>query len=99
MNETLFRDTLVGFGRGVIKVLISLLVGIGVGLLTFGITIRDMDNIWNKPGPPGEFFLAIGVGLLSTGFVMTLLFFLPRLWKAPERPVGKLPVYEEELAA
>jgi hypothetical protein len=94
MNETLLR-----FGQGVIKVLVSLLVGIGVGLLTFGITVRDIDNIWNRGGPPGEFFLATGAALLSTGFVMALLFFVPRLWKAPERAVGKVPVYEEELSA
>jgi hypothetical protein len=99
MNERLLRDTLLRFGRGVIKVLVSLLVGIGVGLLTFGITVRDIDSIWDRPGPPGEFFLATGAGLLSTGFVMALLFFVPRLWSAPEQAGGKVPVYDEELAS
>jgi hypothetical protein len=32
-------------------------------------------------GPPAEIFTASGAGLLATGVMMMLLFFVPRLWK------------------
>jgi hypothetical protein len=92
MNETLLR-----FGQGVIKVLVSLCVGVGIGLVTFGDAMRGIDNIWNTPGPPAELFLAIGAALLATGIMMALLFFVPRLWSAPKRLVSKPPVYDEAL--
>lgn len=90
MNETLLT-----FGRGVVKLLVSLFVGTGIGLLTFGIASKDIENIWYRPGPPSEFFLAVGAGLLSTGMMMVLLFFLPRLWKGPAPAARKGPAYEE----
>ena len=52
-------DTLYALGRGIIKTLVSLFVGGGIGLLTFGITTRDMPDLWERNGPPGAFFIAL----------------------------------------
>jgi hypothetical protein len=93
------NEMLVTFGRGIIKFLMSLFVGTGVGLMTFGIAVNDIDAMWTRPGPPSGFFVATGAGLLSTAIMMALLFFLPRLWNAPAQAVVKRAVYEEELAA
>jgi hypothetical protein len=91
------HETLLTVGRGIIKLLVSLFVGTGVGLLTFGITARDIDTMWDRPGPPNEFFTATGAALLSTAIMMFVLFFLPRVWKAPAQGVVKSPVYDDEL--
>ena len=92
MNETLFA-----LGRGIIKLFVSMFVGTGVGLLTFGLNARDIDTIWNRPGPPNEFFTAVGAGLLSTAIMMFLLFFVPRMFNAPVQAAVKTPVYDDEL--
>jgi hypothetical protein len=86
--------TLLALGRGIVKILISLFVGSGVGLLTFGITTKDIPDLWERSGPPWGFFVAMGAGLLATGAMMVLLFFLPWLWKAPDGkgvPYSELP--------
>ena len=85
--------TLQSLGRGIVKTLISLFVGGGIGLLTFGITTKDMPDLWERSGPPGGFFIALGAGMLATGAMMVLLFFLPgRFSKAP---AGKGAPYSE----
>ena len=73
-------ELLGAFGRGIVKMLISLFVGGGVGLLTFGITTKDKPEIWEqfRQGPNGEFFLALGAGLLTAGGMMLIMFLLPR---------------------
>jgi hypothetical protein len=76
-------EILLTFGRGVIKLLISLFIGAGAGLLTFGITTMGKPNIWRQPDPPGEMFLGIGVGLLTAGVLLLVLFFIPGRRKAP----------------
>jgi hypothetical protein len=81
------NELLLVFGRGVVKVLVSLLVGTGIGLVTFGISVRGQPEFWQQRQPPGELFLAVGVGLLSAGLLMMVMFLLPRLWKA--RPYGE----------
>jgi hypothetical protein len=83
------NGVLLDFGRGVVKVLISLSVGTGVGLLIFGISVKDKPEVWNMSYPPGEMFMAVGAGLLSTGALMTVLFLLPRLWKARSTDLAK----------
>jgi hypothetical protein len=90
MNETLLT-----FGRSIVKLLISLFVGIGIGLVTFGVVVEDVENIWDRAGPPSGFFLAMGATVLSTGIMMALLFLLPMLWAAPARAAMKGPAYEE----
>jgi hypothetical protein len=92
MNETLFA-----LGRGIIKLFVSMFVGTGVGLLTFGINARDIDTIWARPGPPNEFFTAVGAGLLSAAIMMFVLFFVPRMFNAPVQAAVKTPVYDDEL--
>ena len=87
MDRTLFA-----LGRGIVKTLISLFIGSGVGLLTFGISTRDMPDLWEHRGPPPGLFTATGAGLLATGAMMVLLFSLPR----PSRvPVGKGVLHDE----
>lgn len=85
------NDLLLTFGRGVVKVLISLLTGAGVGLMTFGVTIRSKPELWNLHDPPGELFLSLGAGLLTTGVLMTALFLVPRLRKDRAETPGKRP--------
>jgi hypothetical protein len=71
-------DLLLAFGRGVVKTLISVFVGTGVGFLTFGASVEDTQVLWRAYGPPAELFLAIGAGMLSSGAVMFVLFSFPR---------------------
>jgi hypothetical protein len=78
------QETLLALGRGIVKTLISLFIGSGVGLLTFGVSTRDMPDLWDHRGPPPGFFTAMGAGLLATGAMMVLMFALSRPRKAPE---------------
>jgi hypothetical protein len=81
-------------GRGIVKTLVSLFVGGGIGLLTFGTTTKDVPDLWERNGPPGGFFTALGAGMLATGAMMVLLFFLPRLSKdsaGKGAPYSELP--------
>jgi hypothetical protein len=64
------RETLVALGHGIVKVMVSLFVGTGVGLVTFGVMTRDRPEIWEMRNPPGEVFLSVGIGLLTAGTVL-----------------------------
>jgi hypothetical protein len=75
MNE--FATILLALGRGIIKILISALVGFGVALLVIGISTSNRPEVWNRQGPPGELLMGIGAGLLSGGGTLLALFFLP----------------------
>ena len=88
MND--FTRIVLAFGRGFIKLLISVIVGFGVGLLVIGITTANRPELWQRRDPPGEIFIAVGAGLLSGGVTLLLLFFVP--WF--KRSVG--PEYLEE---
>jgi hypothetical protein len=88
------EDLFLSFGRGVIKFLVSLFVGTGVGMLTFGILTRDRPEVWSSREPPAELFLGIGAGLLSAAAMMIVLFFVVRQRgsRLPSgRPDGKYP--------
>jgi hypothetical protein len=85
------KDVMLASGRAVAKILISLCAGAGVGLVTFGRTVRDTPDLWLRPGPPPGFFLALGTGLLTTAVLMTLLFYLPLPRKNSPLAVAKLP--------
>jgi hypothetical protein len=76
-------------GRAVVKILIAVCAGTGVGLVVFGISVRDTPDFWRQSGPPAGFFLATGVGLLTAGALMMLLFLLPRPWKAQPSALAK----------
>ncbi len=83
------REVLLAFGRGLVKFLVSLFVGSGVGLFLFGFFTRGQ--------PTGELFLAIGAGLLSAGVMLLLLFGIPWLRGRPrpqerrEQPLSEKP--------
>ena len=88
------QETVLALGRGIVKTLISLFMGSGVGLLTFGIMTRDIPDFLEHRGPPPGLFTAAGAGLLATGAMMVLLFALPRPRRAPEGkgvPFDELP--------
>jgi hypothetical protein len=88
-------ELLLALGRGVVKVLISVFVGTGVGLLTFGLSVKDKPEVWERRDPPGEMFLAVGAGLLSTGGLMTALFYLPRSRNTRPTAPDKIPIQDD----
>jgi hypothetical protein len=83
------NEVFLAFGRGVVKFLISCFVGTGVGLLTFGIAVKDNPYWYSAPAPPGGLFVGFGAGLLTTGGMMMALFFGPRVWKGPPAEAAK----------
>jgi hypothetical protein len=64
------------FGRGIIKLLVSLLAGFGVGLLVIGNAARGDPDFWRER-PPGGLLEGIGAGLLTAAAMLLLLFFMP----------------------
>lgn len=84
MND--FKELLFAIGRGFIKLLISAVVGVGVGLLLAGISMsnRRFDpQMWARES---EVLIGVGAGLLSGGAMLVLVFLLPWLFKrAPQR--------------
>jgi len=90
MNE--FATIVLALGRGIIKILISALVGFGVALLVIGISTSNRPEVWQRQGPPGELLMGIGAGLLSGGGTLLALFFLP--WFIRRRAE---PTFGEEL--
>jgi hypothetical protein len=70
-------------GRGLIKLLISLFTGLGVGLLVFGINAQDDPSFWRSPYPPAALFISFGAGLLTTTALLVVLFVVPWLWRKP----------------
>ncbi|MCI0681630.1 MAG: hypothetical protein L0Y71_05970 [Gemmataceae bacterium] len=85
MND--FTRIVLAFGSGIIKLLISVVVGVGVGLLVFGITTAGRPEIWEMRGPPGEFFISLGAGLLSGGALLMALFFVPWFFRRAPEPM------------
>lgn len=83
MND--FTTIVLAFGRGIIKILISGLVGFGVALLVIGIATAGRPDVWRGP-PPGELLMGIGAGLLSGGGMLLALFFIPWFLKRPQAP-------------
>jgi len=47
-------------------------------LLALGIAGRDKPDLWERRGPTPELLLGVGVGLLSAGAVMAILFLFGR---------------------
>ena len=94
-KEVAMEETLRAFGRGIIKVLISLFVGAGAGLMTFGIGLMRNPAMWNQREPPGEMFLGIGVGCLTAGVMLLVLFIFMGRRKPPSFPDrGETGVFE-----
>ena len=67
----------------IVKLIIGIATGIGLGLLTFGVTLMqhgvmlDFEALGENGPPPSELFLALGVALLSLGFTLLILFVGP----------------------
>lgn len=72
-------DVLFAFGRGLVKLLIALFIGVGVGLVTIGSLAIKSPEAWNfrQPPPFGPLLLGIGAGLLTAGGVLFILIFIP----------------------
>jgi len=85
MND--FTRIVLAFGRGVIKVLISVLAGFGVGILVVGIATAGRPDVWQQRSPPGEVLMGIGAGLLAGGGTLLALFFLPWFMKRSAEPL------------
>src|SRR5882724_1976880 len=85
------REVLLAFGRGIVKVLISLLIGTGSGMLALGIAARDKPDLWHQQqrGPTPEVSLGIGVGLLAAGGLMAILFLFSRRRAFDDEPGRK----------
>jgi hypothetical protein len=67
-------EMLVGFVRGVVKVVISAVAGVGVGLVTMGnFAIQSGWDFQHEP-PPGEIFFSVGAGLLTGAVLMAAQF-------------------------
>ena len=74
------QELLLAIGRGLVKILTSLFIGFGVGLVTVGYcTMQSGVPVDFRHGPPpmGETLLGVGAGLLATGLSLVLLFFGP----------------------
>ena len=67
-------DMMVGFVRGVVKVFISAVAGVGVGLLTIGNFALQSGWDFRQEPPPGEVFFSVGAGLLTGAVLMAAQF-------------------------
>jgi hypothetical protein len=63
------------FGRGMIKLLVSLLVGFGVALLVIGDASKGNPDFWRGRDPQGGLLMGIGAGLLTAAGALIVLFF------------------------
>jgi hypothetical protein len=79
------------FGRGVIKLLVSLLVGFGVGLLVIGNAAKDNPDFWHGRDPPGGLLMGIGAGLLTAAGALIVLFFIPWWFRRSPPPPPQEP--------
>lgn len=74
-------------GRGVIKVLISLVAGGGVGVLSIGVLATMNPDLWeyhvlDRHGPPfGPTLVSVGAAMLTTAVTLCALFF-PTWWRS-----------------
>ncbi|MCS7047407.1 MAG: hypothetical protein NZO58_13700 [Gemmataceae bacterium] len=74
-----FVALLLALGRGIIKIVVSTLVGFGVAILLIGLTTAGRPEVWERRTPPGELLIGIGAGMLSGGLTLLLLFLVPWL--------------------
>ena len=79
MNELLSK-----LGSGLIKLLVSVLFGVGVGLMVVGIFLARDPGWFRRPDPPGGLFLAIGAGLMTTAGLLVFFFLSP--WASRRSP-------------
>jgi hypothetical protein len=80
------REFLQVLGGGLIKLIICIMTGFGVGLLWMGQTARDQPDFWRHPEQGPSFFEGIGAGLLSCAGLLVLLFVIPSWFRKPPLP-------------
>src|SRR5438128_12597234 len=79
-------ELLLAFGRAVLKIFISAVVGVGTGLGTMGYFWLQRPDTWvNHYGhhepPLGEIFLGVGAGLLAGAVMMLVQFYGPLAYR------------------
>ncbi len=84
-----FLEVLKTFGNALIKLLIGLSVGFGVGLLTLGIIAVNQPDVWKPPmiyeePPLTHLILSGGAALLAFTVMLVLLFYGP--WVKKDNP-------------
>jgi hypothetical protein len=84
-------EMLMAFGRAVVKIFISAVVGVGMGLGTMGYFCMQRPDAWvnsygHQEPPMGEAFFSIGAGLLSAAVMMLVQFYGP--WAYREHVLG-----------
>src|SRR5437763_13807043 len=75
-----FQELLLAVGRGVVKLITALFIGVGVGLVTIGYKAMQSGvpmDFRHSPPPLGETFLGVGAGLLAAGASRVVAFFGP----------------------
>jgi hypothetical protein len=80
---------------GLVRVLISVLAGVGMGLLLVGRSEADRPHGWPRYAPPPGAFEGIGVGLLLAALLLIVLFVVPWMFRPAPRP--DLPLIERAL--
>ncbi|MBV9126250.1 MAG: hypothetical protein JO112_23115, partial [Planctomycetes bacterium] len=81
----------VSFGRAIGKVLACVIAGAGTGLVTMGVFALRQPDLWQyeamqRAGPPlAPLLFGAGVGLLTTEFLLIVLF--RRSWFRPAKAV------------
>jgi hypothetical protein len=96
-------EMLMAFGRAVLKIFISVVIGVGVGMGTMGYFWMQRPTMpWDmrhEPPPLGEIFFGIGVGLLAAALLMLVQFYGPWAYRnhiaAPTRyPDAPPPLHD-----
>src|SRR6476620_1896252 len=70
-------------GRGLIKLLVSLLAAIGVGFLVFAGAVVSDPGIWEARNPPVGLFVAIAAGFITAAVLLAVFFLMPSRWNRP----------------
>src|SRR4051794_22475983 len=70
-------------GRGLIKLLVSLLAAIGVGFMVFAGAIVSDPRIWEADHPPVGLFVAIAAGFITAAILLAIFFLMPSRWNRP----------------
>ena len=71
-------------GYALIKIIVSCMFGMGVGLLIVGLTVAGDPDVFRRPQPPGGIFFAVGAGLMTTAGLLVFLFLSP--WGSRRSP-------------
>ena len=98
-------ELLLAFGRALLKIFISVVIGVGVGMGTMGYFWMQRPDSWvtapyGRQEPPlGEIFFGVGAGLLAAALLMLVQFYGPWAYRnhviAPTRyPDARGPLHD-----